>query len=324
MRAGRLGLALICAALVALITAASASAAACVVRKSTEAIVDDSGSMGGTDGNKLRVQALKLYMSTPGNEQKLLGATEFGSDASAVFDPGPIGPNRSAFGTALDQRIQADNGGTNYNAAFDFARVHNPNADSRIFLTDGEPTEPDSGYADNHRGGPPTHVIGLFRFISSSNEALLKRIASETGGIYRRARDAGELQAAMNDVNAVVNCQSPPKRFTNFFNKSGQSKRLAIRIPRGTRSVQFAVSWENASDSFDIGSFTIRRGGKVLARARARRLRVRKRRGSTFVTVKVSRVVRGRMRFRVRARRVSSNTFTGVRLITQASRSKRR
>jgi hypothetical protein len=314
------------ASMAALATSASGSAPAtgaqaCVPKKNVEAIVDDSGSMLGTDPNKLRVQALNLFMSTPGNESKTLGAIEFGSEANSIFDPGSIGANRTRFSQLLDQQIQADNGGTNYNAAFDLAKTHNPNADARIFLTDGGHNEGD--YANGHTPGPTTDVIGLSQAIFGEDEARLQQIARDTGGIYRKASDASELQAAMNDVNAAVNCQSPPIDFTDTFTRPG-AKAHALKIPRGIRSVQFALSWGDAADRFDIGRFRIVRRGKVVATARARRLRVRKRSGATFVTVKVSRVVRGRMRFRVQAKRVASSTFTGVKLITQASRSRRR
>jgi hypothetical protein len=297
-------------------------AQACVPKKNVEAIIDDSGSMLGTDPNALRVQAVNLFMSTPGNESKTLGAIEFGSEANTVFDPAPIGANRTAFSQALNQKVQSDNGGTNYNAAFDLAKTHNPNADGRIFLTDGAHNE--GTYAEGHRGGPTTHAIGLSPAISGDNEARLRRIAQETGGIYRKASDASELQAAMNDVNAAVNCQSQPIDYTDTFRRAGEAKSHALKIGRGVRSVQFALSWSSSADRFDIGRFRIVRRGEVVGTARARRLRVRKRRGATFVTVKVSRVVRGRMRFRVQAKRVSSATFTGVKLITQASRSRRR
>ena len=318
MRAGRFGLALACAAVIALTaTAASASAASCVVRKNMEAIIDDSGSMAGTDSNRLRIQGLNLIMSTPGNEKKLLGAVEFGSEANTVFDPAPIGPNRTAFAQALNAKIQSDNGGTNYNAAFDLAKSHNPNADSRIFLTDGGHNEGD--YANGHQGGPPTHTVGL-GFIIGDDEARLKQIASETGGIYRKATDDSELQAAMNDVNARVNCQSAPARYTDFFRKTGATKTRKLNIPSGTRSLQFALSWVSSADRFDIGRFRIYRGKKLVGIAKARKLKVTKRRGRTFVTVRVSRVVRGKLRYRLRASKVSTNSFTGVKLITQASR----
>jgi hypothetical protein len=321
LKAGRLGLALSCALLIALIATASASAAACVVRKNVEAIIDDSGSMSGTDSNRLRVQGMNLIMNSAGNENKLLGAIEFGSDANSVFDPGPIGANRTAFSAALDSKIQADNGGTDYNAAFDLAKTHNPNADSRLFLTDGGHNSGD--YGNGHQGGPPTNTVGL-GFIIGDDEARLKQIASDTGGIYRKAVDDSELQAAMNDVNARINCQPTPARFTDVFAKTGKTKTRKLNIARGIRSVALTLSWANATDKFDVSRFRIYRGKKLVGIAKARRLKVRKRRGSTFVTVKVSRVVRGKLRFRLKATKITSNSFTGVKLITQASRSKRK
>jgi hypothetical protein len=54
-----------------------------------------------------------------------------------------------------------------------------------------------------------------------------------------------------------------------------------------------------------------------------RRLRVTKRRGATFVTVKVSRLVRGRLSFKLRARRIAT-PGASVELTTQLVRSRRR
>ena len=39
--------------------------------------------------------------------------------------------------SALDKAIHADNGATDYNAAFAQSDADNPGADARIFLTDG-------------------------------------------------------------------------------------------------------------------------------------------------------------------------------------------
>jgi hypothetical protein len=297
--------------------APGARAAACKVASNIEAILDDSGSMSGTDPNRLRVQGMNLLMNTPGNERKTLGAVEFGSGGAPLFGPGPIGLNRNSFSATMAQRIQADNGATNYSAAFASAAAHNANANARIFLTDGDPTEP---YNEGHRGGPPTYVIG---FGGVSQEDLLRRIARETGGTFRKAADASELQAAMNIVNTRINCQSPPKQYTDTFRRRG-SKRHRLTITKNTRSVFFALTWANSGDRFDVGGFRLYRKGKLVSKSRVRKLRVRRRRGDTFVSVKLSRLRRGRLRFRVRARRLTSSTFVGVKVITQASRSRRR
>jgi hypothetical protein len=261
-------------------------------------------------------------MSNPGNEGKTLGAIQFGSGASSVFDPAGIRANRTRFSEALNQLIQADDGGTDYNTAFALAKTHNANADVRIFLTDGAHF---GTYDNGHVGGPTTDVIGLSASITGTDEARLKQIASDTGGIYRKASDASDLQSAMNIINAAINCSQPPVSYTNTFRKSGQSKSHSLKVPRGIRSVQFALSWAQAADKFDIAGFRIVRKGKTVAKAaKVRRLKVRKRKGTTFVTVKVSKLVRGKLRFKVRATKVASNTLTGVKLITQASRSKKR
>jgi von Willebrand factor type A domain len=315
--AAALGVAVVAATSTGAAGSPGAHESACKVKSNLETIMDDSGSMLGNDPNRLRVQGINLVMNTPGNEGKTLGAVEFGTDAAPLFGPGRIGTNRNSFSATMDAKIQADNGLTNYNAAFDAASSHNPNADARIFLTDGDNTV--GTYADRHKGGPPTYVVG---FGSVSNDALLKRIASDTGGTYRKANDASELQAAINVVNTRINCQSPPKQYTDTFTKTG-SKRHVLKIPRRVRSVFFALSWANPADAFDIGRFRLYRGNKLVSRSRVRKLRVRRRRGKTFVSVKVSGLRRGKLRFRVRAKRLSS-TFGGVKLITQASRSRRR
>jgi von Willebrand factor type A domain len=318
-RARRFAAGLAAASLLAAAAPAS-SQAACTVRKNVEAIIDDSASMLGTDSNNLRSAGLKLIMNTPGNEGKTLGAIEFGDDADPIFSPGLIGTNRTPFSQALDQKVRGDNGSTNYNAAFDLARTHNPNADARLFLTDGAHNSGD--YLNGHRGGPPTNTIGL-GFIFGDDEARLKTIASETGGIYRKAQDDSDLQAAMNDVNARVNCLSTPKRVTDTFTKKG-SKSHKLNVGTGIRSIQFALSWASPNDKFSIGRFRLKRGKRLVGVAKARKLKVRKRRGKTFVTLKLSGLKRGRLSYRVTANRVASGGFTGVKLITQASRSKRK
>src|SRR6478735_4574136 len=122
------------------------AAAACTPAANIEAIIDDSGSMAITDQNRLRVQAMDLLINALGSGTTL-GAIEFGSAedfttpptpaADPVFTPEPVGPSAAAMKSALDTAIQADNGATDYNAAFNTARAANPGAQARIFLTDG-------------------------------------------------------------------------------------------------------------------------------------------------------------------------------------------
>jgi hypothetical protein len=300
--------------------AAPVATAACTPKSNLEAIVDDSGSMFISDPSDLRIRAMELLIDTQGNEQRTLGAVEFGTDATALFGPGLIGQNAAAYKAALNAALLEDGGGTDYNKAFTLAASHNPNANARIFLTDGAHNA-DDPYANGHQGGPPTYVIGLGTGGEGTPfDNVLKQIASDTGGLYRRADDAGALQAAMFDVNSAIQCQAPPKRFTDGFKKVGQSEAHTVKIPSRITTAQFALTWANSADAFTIGSFRVVRRGKVVARSsKVRKLKVTRRRGVTFTTVRVSGLVPGKLRFSVRATRLSA-PGTEVSLTTQVTR----
>jgi hypothetical protein len=298
----------------------AAANAACIPKSNLEAIIDDSGSLSYSDPSDLRIRAMELLIDTQGNEKRTLGAVEFGSDAATLFGPGLIGQSAAAFKAALNAALVEDGGGTDYNAAFAAAGSHNPAATARIFLTDGEHTAFDP-YANGHQGGPPTYVIGLGAGTPGGpSDTLLKQIASDTGGLYRRADDAGAMQAAMFDLNSAIACQTPPKRFSDTFTKVGHGEAHTVKVPSRINTAQFALTWTNSADAFTIGSFRIIRRGKVVARsAKVRKLKVSRRRGSTFSTVRVTGLVPGKLRFSVRATKLSS-PGTPVSLTTQVTR----
>jgi hypothetical protein len=304
--------------------AAPFASAACTPKNNLEAIIDDSGSMSFSDPNDLRIRATELLIDTQGNEKRALGAVEFGTDATPLFGPGPIGQNAAAFKAALNTALIEDGGGTDYNAAFALAKLHNPNATARIFLTDGEHNS-GSAYANGHAGGRPVYVIGLgVGLAGSPGDQLLQRIATESGGLYRRADDASELQAAMFDLNSAIACQTPPKRFSDGFKKVGRPQAHVVKVPPRINTAQFALTWDNSADRFTIGSFRIVRRGKVVAHtARVRKLKVNRRRGSTFMTVRVRGLVPGKLSFSVKATRLSVPGTT-VALTTQVTRRARR
>ncbi|HEU4721176.1 MAG TPA: vWA domain-containing protein [Gemmatimonadaceae bacterium] len=308
------------------------AAATCTPVSNIEAIIDDSGSMSFSDADKLRVSALNLLIDTPGNEQITLGAVEFGGQigfageppaADTVFAPQPIGPNAAAMKAALQTRIDADNGITDYNAAFDRARTDNPNAKARIFLTDGAHNV--GTYNNGHQGGPPTYVIGFSAATTGVDGQRLQQIASDTGGRYFAQTDSSNLQGVMNEIGTTLTCQSPPKTFRDAFARAGQSKRHAVSIASRAKSAQLTLSWTSPLDQFTIGQVQIVKRGRVVAvaSARKRRLRLTTRRGATFLVVKVGNLTRGKLRFKVRATRIGSGA-PSVSLTTQVTQSRRR
>lgn len=305
------------------------AAATCTPVSNIEAIIDDSASMSFTDQDRLRVSALQLLIDTPGNEKVTLGAVEFGGafdpsepSAETIFAPQPIGPNTAAMKAALDQRVRADNGVTDYNAAFARAGADNPNAKARIFLTDGAHNVGD--YANGHQGGPPTYVIGFSAATSGSDGARLQQIASDTGGRYFAQTDASNLQGVMNEIGTTLTCQSPPKTFRDAFTRAGDSKRHAVPLASRAKSAQLTLSWTSALDQFTVGQVRVVKRGRVVAVAsRKRQLRLTTRRGATFLVVKVGNLTRGKLQFKVRATRVGSGA-PSVNLTTQVTQSRRR
>ncbi len=307
--------------------AAHGRAAACAAAKNVEAIIDDSGSMRVTDPGRLRVAGLELLIDTPANGKLRLGAVEFGGQfsfassppsADTVFAPNFVGGREAAMRAALEAVVKADNGLTDYNAAFKKATADNPTAGARIFLTDGGHDV--DAYANGHRGGPPTYVIAFGSALTGTNAARLRQIASETGGTLYRVANAGDLQPVFNDVSLKLSCSGVARRFADAFRRPGVSPVHRLSLGASARSVQLALTWSSPRDAFDISGARIVRGRRVVAAAR--RIKVTRRRGKTFVVVGLSNVTRGTLQFRLRALHVGSGGR--VRLTTQVSQSRRR
>ena len=333
-RVARLLSAAVVAGLLAMaVAAASASAApsasaACTPATDIEAIVDDSISMEFTDANRLRVQAMNLLIDTLG-KGTTLGAVEFGSEgfetpaADTVFPPQPVGPNGNAMRTALDQKIHADNGATDYNAAFAQSDADNPGANARIFLTDGGH---DVGtYNNGHLvHNVPTYVIGFSGVSGAEDQARLQKIASDTGGQYFPLKDSAQLQSVMNTIEAALTCQTPPRQFTDLLAK-GQSKTHSIAIGAATKSVQITLTWTSPLDKFKLSGLRLVNRGHLLAVAsrpgkKPAKLKVSRTISSTFAVIKVAHLHKGQLRFAVKAATVGSGA-PKVSLTTQVGQS---
>jgi hypothetical protein len=315
-------------------TRTAAAAGACAPVSNIEAIVDDSGSMTITDPNRLRVQALDLLIETPGNEGIAFGALEFGGNLSSlggptfeneppaadtVFPPEAIGPNAAAMQSALNEKIKADNGLTDYNAAFAKAKADDPGAKAWIFLTDGGH---DAGeYLNGHRGGPPTYVIGFGSATSGPDGERLALIAKDTGGRYFPQTDSSNLQSVVNEIGTRLTCQTPPSTFHDSFAKVGASKTHSVAIAGKARSAQLTLSWGSPLDAFTISGLHIVRKHKTVGIAKAHKLKVVTRRGSTFLVLKLSSLVKGTLQFKVRASKIGSGE-PKVKLTTQVTQTR--
>lgn len=303
-------------------------AAACTPATNVEAIIDDSGSMAGTDPGTLRVKGMKLLINTlPASAT--LGAIEFGGSflegppaADQLFPPEAIGPNAAAMGTAMDSKVKADNGTTDYNAAFALSDTEDPNAQARIFLTDGGHNA--GTYNNGHLTHKvPTYVIGFSSGVSASeDQARLKTIASDTGGQFFPLTDSSQLQSVMNTVGAALTCQTPPQTFTDKL-KAGASKIHTVTVGAHTKSLQIALTWTSPLDKFTISNLKIRSHGRTLAQAarHIKKLKVKTTSSETFTILQITGLVKGKLSFKVKAATVGSGQPL-VTLTTQVGKGK--
>jgi hypothetical protein len=310
-----------------------ASPSPCAKATNIEAIVDDSISMEFTDANRLRVQAMDLLINSL-DASTQLGAVEFGSGgfennppaADSVFPPQPVGANANAMKAALDQKIHADNGATDYNGAFAQSDAENPGADARIFLTDGGH---DVGtYNEAHLvHNSPTYVIGFGGIAAGEDQARLQKIATDTAGRYFPLKDSSQLQPVMNTIEAALTCQTPPQQFTDLL-KQGQRKVHSVAIGAATKAIQITLTWTSPLDKFKISGLKLANKGHLLAIAARRgpkpgKLKISQVVGTTYAVLKVSRLHKGQLRFAVRAAKVGSGE-PKVSLTTQVSQSSHR
>ena len=238
----------------------------------------------------------------------MLGAVEFGSAANSLFTPGRIGSKAASMKSILARRVRADNGSTNYNDAISLAATENPSAQARIFLTDGGHNA--GAYANGHRGGPPTYVIGLTigpARTGGLNAKRLQQIANETGGKYYPQQDASTLQATVNEINSILDCQRAPLQVVDTFTGQGQEHAHSTSIPGSATAVELTTTWTDPTDRFVVA---------IVGTGRATRTV-----GATYVVLRIRKPRPGSLRFSVRAVRLVTGGTVSV--ITQIARNRR-
>jgi hypothetical protein len=271
------------------------------------------------------------------NPHDVLGAVQFGTDASAIFGPTPVQGNESNMISALDAAIQADNGSTDYVDAFKAARASNPDSGARIFITDGGQTQNDIDATNDHRGsGGPVYVIGLDIGApgqGNSDADRLQRIAAETGGAYfpnvSSTGLAGQANTSLQDVvttiSSILACKDVPVFASIAFAQTGQTHSQTTPVTPGATTANITLSWGNASNAFRVVKVYIRKHGRTIAVAnvpagttasaasagaarhrhrRPRKLGVSAQNGPTFQTVDVTRLRGGTLVYKVQGTNV--------------------
>jgi hypothetical protein len=309
-----LGASPVLAAVVALAVSGGATAsptasasAACKKASNIEAIIDDSGSMDVTDPSKNRNELINVMNSLNGNVGKQLGAIEFGSTADVLFPPTKI-PIAQATLNAAFALVNADNGLTDYQLAFNTGNTANPNADARLFLSDGEPTA--GTIPPTSQLSPPTktYTVGF----GTTDPALLTQIASQTGGQAFNLTDSSQVPAVAAGVTAVANCKKPPLVFSKVFTKPGQAKGYSFK-PLGA-TADILVTWPQA-----IGTAITTINPRVSVPAgvaTSAKVKVKVKKGTSFVTVHLKGLKKGKKaKFKVKAKSLAGPTTVTTQVI---------
>jgi hypothetical protein len=284
---------------------ATASAAPCKVQRNIEAIVDDSGSMDITDPGKNRTELINALNSIKGNNGKKLGAVEFGDTADTLFPPTAIpvpGPTL-ATGFAL---INADNGGTDYNLAFQNATAANPTADARIFLSDGEHN---SGTYNNTHLSPnvKTYTVGF----GATDPTLLTKIATDTGGQAFNLTASAQVPAVAAGITAGLNCKKPPVVFNDRFARQGQSKPHSFKALGKTADI--LTTWETIGTNITPVQI---RGALTPSVASVAKVKITVKKGKTFSTVHLKGLKKGKkVKFKVKAKTLLGPTTAVTQVI---------
>jgi hypothetical protein len=275
----------------------------CTTADNLEAIIDDSGSMAGTDSSRFRVDMVNILAAL--NQAKTMGGVEFGSDAVPLFLAKPIGPNLGVISSALNA-VQADNGGTDYEQGFIAANSQNPSANARIFLSDGAPNfDPDPNVWRNPN--IKTYVVGF----GTVDPAVLTQIATDTGGPAPfNVTNVAQLRTVGAIINARINCQPDPIQITKTLSRVGQVKGLSFAADGNTS--QIVVSWDPGSKIQVLG-FTQGGGGQASAIAqsakkRGGKIKAKQTRGASYTVINLSHVHKGRVKFKIKAKKLAGRT----------------
>jgi hypothetical protein len=303
-------------------------------------IVDDSGSMEGFDPKRLRVAALELLLDKDRNAGERLGAVEFGDLAEQLFPPVLLGSetferDRRMLGRLIDERVQADAGSTNYNAAFAGAQTIDPEAEAVVFITDGGHNV--GRFRALHRNGPPTFVIGVGIGSEGREGRRLQHIADDTDGAYFPDVDASELQPILNRIDAGLNCDTDIATASDRIADHEAPEPVDEPLGDGTHSADVVVSWDDPLDDIELHALTVTAGGKRIARFGADSLRrateadrVPRRNGvlvdgtagHTYLSLRLNGVQRGRIHLRFAGADLHGDARE--RVITQITESRRR
>jgi hypothetical protein len=99
---------------------------------------------------------------------------------------------------------------------------------------------------------------------------------------------------------------APTATVAESFTTAGTSEPETVTVSPTAETVQIALTWSNGSSSFDLVGFTLSSPARTLAASE--KLRVTKKRSAKWLDVRIKGVHKGKLKFRIVAKRVHGRT----------------
>ncbi|MDO9357041.1 MAG: VWA domain-containing protein, partial [Solirubrobacteraceae bacterium] len=219
-------------------------AAQCVVPQKLGVVylIDDSGSMGSNDYEKLRASAVELGMREVGAGGVVAGI-RFADTASTIFGATDLATTPAPGVDAIRAPLKSL-GGTGYSNAFAAAKTQLASfpatVDQKIvvLLSDGEPTDGFNAATEVPALGARIYPIGF----GSADNAQLAQIAGLSGGLTQAVASDQSTQGAISRAVASARCQ-PVDAPETFDLAPGQSRRVPFTIPANQPSFSAIATW---------------------------------------------------------------------------------
>jgi hypothetical protein len=177
--------------------------------KPVSMVLDTSGGLAEADPKKLRGSALQLLLNHPSSKDRVIGAVEAAERPAESFlplVPGDLTPKgQEVLQGFVDESVQRKTAAGDLRAALDVASDLNRDMRSAIVVAG-----PDAVWTPGPAPVVTTDVVGVGVTRGSSQDTMLRTLATASGGRYRRV-GAAELQAQVARFDARRRCEDRVK-----------------------------------------------------------------------------------------------------------------
>ncbi|WP_017814012.1 MULTISPECIES: vWA domain-containing protein [Paenibacillus] len=225
-------------------------------------VIDNSGSMQGTDPQNLRYQAVKNMVDSMDDDMRV-GIVQFSDQASVALPLTVLNAaSKQQVHQTMDTMVTTD-GGTDFTLALDTAMqmIKEHNDDTRgtvvIMLSDGDSTLGSDTLQPFQQQGIAIHTVGL-SLQDNVNPNLLPQIASETGGQYYDVSQAIDLPKTFQQIYDTLDKRTLVTERSEPFNSNLYYQILhvvLVMILGGLLGVGLGLLFDNRflARSFGIG-----------------------------------------------------------------------